>query len=172
MESWIGSSGITCTGNTDNRYHNRASWINVNNWPTRCDYIQFYYISANCSTCFGWYLHPSSGAHVNCNYSIRPLPDAVITIYMCSWWWVKVSPETCRAFCRNIIKLYIVASCWTIIDIDNKTVLNMESWIWLSGSNILETETTYSIHQEMVKKTLYSQITLQHIAVAAIPIIR
>jgi hypothetical protein len=24
-----------------------------------------YYISANCSTCFGWYLHPSSGAHIN-----------------------------------------------------------------------------------------------------------
>ena len=23
-----------------------------------------YYISVNCSTCFGWYLHPSSGAHV------------------------------------------------------------------------------------------------------------
>ena len=22
------------------------------------------FISANCSTCFGWYTHPSSGAHV------------------------------------------------------------------------------------------------------------
>ena len=22
------------------------------------------FISANCSTCFGWYLHPSSGAHI------------------------------------------------------------------------------------------------------------
>jgi len=22
------------------------------------------FISVNCSTCFGWYLHPSSGAHV------------------------------------------------------------------------------------------------------------
>jgi len=30
----------------------RASWINVNNCPTRCDYIQFYYISADNSTCF------------------------------------------------------------------------------------------------------------------------
>jgi len=26
-----------------------------------------------------------------CNYS-----------YMCSWWWVEVPPETCRAFYRNI----------------------------------------------------------------------
>ena len=23
-----------------------------------------YYISVNCSTCFGWLLHPSSGAHI------------------------------------------------------------------------------------------------------------
>ena len=30
-----------------------ASWINVNNCPTRCDYIQVHYISANGSTCFG-----------------------------------------------------------------------------------------------------------------------
>ena len=27
-----------------------------------------------------------------CNYS-----------YICSWWWVEVPPETCRAFYRNII---------------------------------------------------------------------
>ena len=27
------------------------------------------FISGNCSTCFGWYLHPSSGAH-DCIYSI------------------------------------------------------------------------------------------------------
>jgi len=30
--------------------------------PTRCNVTQFI-ISGNCSTCFGWYLHPSSGAH-------------------------------------------------------------------------------------------------------------
>ena len=125
-----------------------ALWISVNNFPTRCDYIQFLF-PANCSTCFGWYLHPSSGARVNCNYSIwhqlnrittfrchggvwlhssgtgwtvllpsavvesdpftaaegsntvPSVPDAVITVYTCSWWWVKVSPETCRAVCRK-----------------------------------------------------------------------
>jgi len=31
-----------------------------------------YVFLENCSTCFGWYLHPSSGAH-NCIYSIRYL---------------------------------------------------------------------------------------------------
>ena len=125
----------------------RASWISVNNCPTRCDYVQFYYISANSSTCFGWYLHPSSGAHVNCNYYIwhwsnricylplswrsrngfrhihdsGPVPDAVITVDMCSWRRVKVSPETCRAVCRNI-----VAFCWTVID-SIKNLISRES---------------------------------------------
>jgi hypothetical protein len=32
----------------------RASWIGVNNCPTRCDWLYtVYYISVNCSTCFG-----------------------------------------------------------------------------------------------------------------------
>jgi len=26
--------------------------------------------SDNCSTCFGWYHHPSSGEHNNCNYKL------------------------------------------------------------------------------------------------------
>ena len=109
--------------------------LNVNYCPTRYDYIQFYHISVDSSTCFGWYLHPSSGAHVNCNYSIWhwsnrncyllllwrsrngvpttprqrtvanmvwPMPDNVITVYVCSWWWVKVSPATCSAVCTEI----------------------------------------------------------------------
>ena len=35
----------------------------INNYPTRCINMQFIYIS-NCSTCFGRYLHPSSGARI------------------------------------------------------------------------------------------------------------
>jgi hypothetical protein len=124
-----------------------ASWIKISNCPTRCDYMQFYYFSASSSTCFGWYPHPSSGAHVNCNYNIwhrlnrigflpvswmirnpsptpprqrkvantvRSVLDVVITVYVC--WWVRVSLETCRAVCRNIIKLDKVASCWASTD--------------------------------------------------------
>ena len=111
---------------------NRCQWLS-----NKMRLYTVYYVSANCSTYFGWYLHPSSGAHVNCNYSIwhwsnricyfpltwkiwnsvpnpphqrtvtntvRPVPDAVIIIYMCSWWWVKVSPETCRVVCRKYNK--------------------------------------------------------------------
>ena len=66
---------ITSTRQSQNCCHDshgqwRQSHMNVNNCPTRCDYIQFYYISADSSTCFGWYPHPSSGAHSNCNYNI------------------------------------------------------------------------------------------------------
>ena len=115
--------------------------------------IYSFLFPANCSTWFGWYLHPSSGAHINCNYSIwhwlnhicyilllwrghnsvltppqqrkvantvRPMPYTVITVYVCSWWWVKVSPETCRAVCRKYNKLYVAASCWTVIDTDSR----------------------------------------------------
>jgi len=52
--------------------------------------------------------------------TVRPVPDVVITVWVCSWWWMWVSSETCRAVCRNIRKLYIVASCWTIIDTDSQ----------------------------------------------------
>jgi hypothetical protein len=68
--------------------------------------------------------------------TVRPVPDAVITVWVCSWWWMRISSKTCRAVCRNIIKQYIVASCWTIIDIvltfwrnverSNSSVKNLE----------------------------------------------
>jgi len=41
----------------------RASQIYVNKCPTRCNYTQFI-LSVNCSTCFGWFLHASSGAQI------------------------------------------------------------------------------------------------------------
>ena len=37
--------------------------IYASNCPTRCNYIQFF-IPLTRTACFGWYLHPSSGAHV------------------------------------------------------------------------------------------------------------
>ena len=68
--------------------------------------------------------------------TVRAVPDAAIKVYVCSWWWVRVSPETCRAVCRNIIKLYIVASCWTIIDINRSCsithclFINVQKNVW------------------------------------------
>jgi hypothetical protein len=58
--------------------------FNVNNCPTRCELAQFLF-PANCSTCFGWHLRPSSWARVNCSYSIwhwsnSMLPSAVVEV--------------------------------------------------------------------------------------------
>ena len=41
----------------------RTSQIYVNKCPTRCNYTRFI-LSANCCTCFGWFLHPSSVAQI------------------------------------------------------------------------------------------------------------
>ena len=102
---------------------------------------------ADSSTCFRRYPHPSSGAHSSCNYiwhwsnricyrpltwrsrscssdpplqrtvakMVRPMPDVVNTVWMCSWWWYH--PKNVELSAENIIKLYIVASPWTIIDL-------------------------------------------------------
>jgi len=63
--------------------------------------------TSNCSTIAEGSRDSSTSARC-CNYS-----------YMCSWWWVESPPETCREVYRNI--MYIVASCWTIIDIDSRS---------------------------------------------------
>jgi len=26
--------------------------------------------------------------------TVRPVPDIVITVWVCSWWWMRVAPET------------------------------------------------------------------------------
>ena len=37
--------------------------MSINKCPARCNYTQFI-LSVNCSTCFGWSLHPKSGAQI------------------------------------------------------------------------------------------------------------
>ena len=44
---------------TDFRKILKYQYSNI--YPTRCNVTQFI-LSGNCSTCFGWYHHPSSGA--------------------------------------------------------------------------------------------------------------
>jgi hypothetical protein len=67
-----------------------------------------YYISVNCSTCFGWLLHPLPGTHiivitasgtgqtVSATFRYRgEVGDGLSSArccnynYMCSWWWVE-----------------------------------------------------------------------------------
>jgi len=37
------------------------------------------FISVNCSTCFRWYLHPSSGVHITVS-TVSLIPDTVDTV--------------------------------------------------------------------------------------------
>jgi hypothetical protein len=51
-------SGVTST------HHQERKYILI--YPTRCNVTQFI-LSGNCSTCFGCYFHPSSGAQIYSN---------------------------------------------------------------------------------------------------------
>ena len=66
---------------------------------------------------FGWYPHPSSAAHSNCNYNIWHCSNSICYRPL---WRGGVGTETCKDVCRNIMKLYIVASHWTFIDVDSR----------------------------------------------------
>ena len=101
-------------------------------YTTRCNVTQFI-VSGNCSTCFEWYLHSSSGAHTTVSTALSDR-DCYLRLIaadssngltntrccrcscMRSWWWVEVPPETCRAVSRYN-KLCNVASCWMYIGI-------------------------------------------------------
>ena len=97
------------------------------------------FISANCSTCFGWYIHPSSGANVT--VSTAPgisktvtatcrerdltgtaapgqllMPGAVDTLTLVPDDGWRYHPKLVERF-TDINKQYIVASCLTIIGI-------------------------------------------------------
>jgi hypothetical protein len=100
------------------------------------------FISVNCSICFGWYLHPSSGAHVTVStpsgicktvtetfrerdwtgtrkvsVTVLQMPDAVDTVTCAPYDGWRYHPKHIEEQFTDINKLYIVASCWTIIDI-------------------------------------------------------
>ena len=93
------------------------------------------FISVNRSTCFGWYLHPSSGAHVTVStVSVisktvtKPIPvqsrsrlvavTALLMPVTVTWTpddgW-RYHPKHVQRF-ADINKMYIVASCWIVID--------------------------------------------------------
>jgi hypothetical protein len=83
-----------------------------NIYSTICNVTQLI-LSGNCSTCFGWYLHPSLGAQTTVSTASGIYKTVTDTYrhgvtntrccrYSClrSRWWVEVPPETCRAVSR------------------------------------------------------------------------
>jgi len=91
------------------------------------------FISVNGCTRFGWYLHPSSGAHVTVA-TASGISETVTATCNLSWTWLegnyscscgftnanddgwRYHPKHVERF-TDINKLYIVASFWTIIGI-------------------------------------------------------
>ena len=96
------------------------------------------FISGNCSTCFGWYLHPSSAAHTTvstasgicqtvtatCHYKqqvavmVWQIPDAVNTVVCAPDDGWRYHLKHVEQF-PDINKLCKVASCWTYNGIQN-----------------------------------------------------
>jgi hypothetical protein len=72
-----------------------CSWWWVESPPETCRAVYRNIINCNCSSNCSTTAEGSrvglTGARC-CNYS-----------YMCSWWWVELPPETCRAVYRNIV---------------------------------------------------------------------
>ena len=53
-------------------------------YPTRCNITQFIlFISGTCTTCFEWYLHPSSGAHTTVSTAAGPCQTVIATCRNC-----------------------------------------------------------------------------------------
>ena len=75
------------------------------------------FISANCSTCFGWYLHSSWWAYITGSTVSGVIETVTATCRERDWILDTVDtviPKSCRAVFGY--KLYIVASCWIIVD--------------------------------------------------------
>ena len=115
--------------------HRESTSITVQQDATVYSYIIF---SADSSTCFVWYPYPSSEAHSNCNWNVWHWLGGLLHVSgrqeirsdQCQMLQLQFElapddgwgyhPEHVELSAENIIKLYIVASCWTINDIQKR----------------------------------------------------
>jgi hypothetical protein len=121
-------------------------------------------MSVNSSTCFGLYLHPSSGAHVTVSaasgicetvtatcselqsrsrqaaVTVLQMPDAVDTVTWAPDDGWRYHPKHVELF-TDINKLYIVASRWIIIDIYSRCT---EPWTWNAKHNYYNNKNAYA----------------------------
>jgi len=83
-------------------------------YPTRCNVTEFI-LSGNCSTCFGWYLHPSSGAHTTvstaygiCHTDTLYLLSLNLQLMKRGWGqkWASVTKYVKRNENRNMIRAF------------------------------------------------------------------
>src|SRR5215475_4871400 len=82
------------------------------------------FVSGNCSTCFGWYFHPSSGEHTTAS-TASGICHTVTAICRyrgrvgtgLSVLWVAYATHTTVEQFPDINKLFNVVSCWIYIGI-------------------------------------------------------
>ena len=111
-----GVNGIFRWHNPSGRTMVRASWEYSNIYPTRCKVTQFI-LSGNCSTCFGWYHHPSSGAETTVSTASGICHTVV-------WWY---HPKHVEQFPDKI-------NCVTLHLVGYTVYLNTDICFWhLSG---------------------------------------
>ena len=134
----------------------RASWINVNNCPKYATVYSLLYFR-KLPYVFWVVTPPIIRSRYKCNYSIwhwstisatfhyssnfstvvEGSRDGLISTrccnysYMCSWWWVELQPETCRAVYRNTgllqMTVGVLTTCHTQYTWDRSTQLHR--WI-------------------------------------------
>ena len=96
-----------------------------------------HFISGNCSTCFGWYLHPSSGAHTTLSAAsgtCQTVMDRNKLLINCIWryknmvWlksnWTCMSNSILTTPCFYIFKynLFLSITVWQVPDAADKVV--------------------------------------------------
>ena len=101
---WVAGSGLFETTLMSRLLRSKfTKYSNI--YPTRCKVTQFI-ISGNCFTCFGWYLHPSSGAHTTVS-TASGICHTVVCALDDGWWYhpkhVKQFPDII-----NCVTLHLV----------------------------------------------------------------
>ena len=66
--------------------------------------------------------------------TVRPVPEVVITVWVCSWWWIRVSSETCRAVCRKhnktVYSRILLDNYWHWFTIHVHMNIKFMIWTW------------------------------------------
>jgi len=85
--------------------------------PTRCNFTQFI-LSGNCSTCFGWYLHPSSEAQTTVSTASGICHTGMDRIKFTNEVYIKI---LIRLKLRLLLIMYVCGKCnmfcWIMNDV-------------------------------------------------------
>jgi hypothetical protein len=104
-----------CLSQLRHPVHQIMSCILIYIYPTRCNVTQFI-LTGNCSTCFGWYQYPSSGA-----------PDD-------RWWYhskhVEQFPVKINCVTSYLIGYILEVTVWQIPDAVYTVVCNPDNGCW------------------------------------------